>query len=652
MDIAQAKQELRRTIRAYTAKTEDGVYRMPRRMQRPVLLMGPPGIGKTAILSQLAQEEHIGLAAYTMTHHTRQSALGLPVIVGRTAAGKTFRATEYTMSEIIASVYEQMEKTGLHEGILFLDEINCVSETLMPAILQMLQNKTFGVHSLPEGWLIVAAGNPPRYNQSARSFDMATLDRVRCIELEPSLAAWQPYAAASGVHPAVLSYLRLHPEHFFLCSASAAAGEFATARGWEELSALLLAYEALGYPCTLAQMQQYLHAQEAAAGFAAFYELFRRYAAQLPLEEILTGGACPEAGALRELPFDGRLSVVEFLLHSLQTKSAAMQQDADLAFSASSFAGSVPPGADALARAQELLQKRRAALAVRKDCGVLPPEEEQREAAFLSRAEAAFAPARTDAEASAALQKLAADAAASAQTSREAACRACENGLRFVQNTFGEDQELWILLHGLQSAVEINLVERSLNLRSEKNVLAQNVELISHDGFELFVDVAEVFAGGKADVLSLEHVVEGRTDIEDLTAVASGFFEQDQISVPGNLLAQVLKVNGRFDLREFLGFQFGVDAVPGFGHVGQNLGDLHAGEARRRVHGESERGDGDLLEFVAVAAFQFLEFHDGEVFPSHLVAVFRIKLALLDVAGIDGEERTEFREGNLLVHFV
>ena len=179
MDIAQAKQELRRTIRAYTAKTEDGVYRMPRRMQRPVLLMGPPGIGKTAILSQLAQEEHIGLAAYTMTHHTRQSALGLPVIVGRTAAGKTFRATEYTMSEIIASVYEQMEKTGLREGILFLDEINCVSETLMPAILQMLQNKTFGVHSLPEGWLIVAAGNPPRYNQSARSFDMATLDRVR-----------------------------------------------------------------------------------------------------------------------------------------------------------------------------------------------------------------------------------------------------------------------------------------------------------------------------------------------------------------------------------------------------------------------------------------------------------------------------------------
>ena len=112
MDIAQAKQELRRTIRAYTAKTEDGVYRMTRRMQRPVLLMGPPGIGKTAILSQLAQEEHIGLAAYTMTHHTRQSALGLPYITEKEYGGKSYQVSEYTMSEIIGSVYDLMRDTG------------------------------------------------------------------------------------------------------------------------------------------------------------------------------------------------------------------------------------------------------------------------------------------------------------------------------------------------------------------------------------------------------------------------------------------------------------------------------------------------------------------------------------------------------------
>ena len=91
MDIKQAKQELRQTIRAYTARTEDGLWRIPREKQRPVLLMGPPGIGKTAILSQLAQEEHVGLVCYTMTHHTRQSALGLSLLTVRRLGGSTVR---------------------------------------------------------------------------------------------------------------------------------------------------------------------------------------------------------------------------------------------------------------------------------------------------------------------------------------------------------------------------------------------------------------------------------------------------------------------------------------------------------------------------------------------------------------------------------
>ena len=61
------------------------------------------------------------------------------------------------MSEIVASIYEKIERTGLKEGILFIDEINCVSETLAPAMLQFLQCKTFGNHKIPDGWLIVAA---------------------------------------------------------------------------------------------------------------------------------------------------------------------------------------------------------------------------------------------------------------------------------------------------------------------------------------------------------------------------------------------------------------------------------------------------------------------------------------------------------------
>ena len=70
------------------------------------------------------------------------------------------------------------------EGILFIDEINCVSETLAPTMLQFLQGKAFGNHKIPEGWIIVAAGNPPEYNKSVREFDIVTMDRIRRIDVE------------------------------------------------------------------------------------------------------------------------------------------------------------------------------------------------------------------------------------------------------------------------------------------------------------------------------------------------------------------------------------------------------------------------------------------------------------------------------------
>ena len=160
----------------YTERDEFGSLRIPAEQQRPLLLMGPPGVGKTAILSQLAEELGAGLVAYTMTHHTRQSAIGLPLIREKTYGGKPCSATEYTMSEILASIYDQMEQTGQKTGFLFLDEINCVSETLVPAMLQLLQKKEFGKYRVPEGWVIAAAGNPPEYNGSARRFDAATMD--------------------------------------------------------------------------------------------------------------------------------------------------------------------------------------------------------------------------------------------------------------------------------------------------------------------------------------------------------------------------------------------------------------------------------------------------------------------------------------------
>lgn len=161
MNIKQAKKNVKNAMTAYLTKDEFGNYAIPMERQRPVFLVGPPGIGKTAIMEQVAAELDVGLVSYSMTHHTRQSALGLPFIVRKTYDGREYDVSEYTMSEIIASIYDMMEEGGVDEGILFLDEVNCVSETLAPAMLQFLQYKVFGRHRVPDGWIVVAAGNPP-----------------------------------------------------------------------------------------------------------------------------------------------------------------------------------------------------------------------------------------------------------------------------------------------------------------------------------------------------------------------------------------------------------------------------------------------------------------------------------------------------------
>ena len=332
MNIKRAKEEIERTVRAYLAKDALGEYAIPAVRQRPILLMGPPGIGKTQIMEQAAREGGVARVAYAITHHTRQSAVGLPFIRQKHYGDRDVSVTEYTMSEIIASIYEKMEATGLQEGILFIDEINCVSETLAPTMLQFLQCKTFGNQAVPAGWVIVAAGNPPEYNKSVRDFDIVTLDRVRRMDIQPDLPAWREYARKVGVHGAILSYLELHPQNFYQINADVEGAQFVTARGWEDLSNLLDTYEKLGMQADEEVIRQYLQHRTIAEDFASYLDLYYKYRDDYGVEEILAGRPRPEAFArLLQAPFDERLSLVSLLLAGLKARFGDSCRENDVA---------------------------------------------------------------------------------------------------------------------------------------------------------------------------------------------------------------------------------------------------------------------------------------------------------------------------------
>ncbi|MDO4466385.1 MAG: MoxR family ATPase [Bacillota bacterium] len=317
MNIKQAKNEIKNTVKAYLKKDAYGDYQIPVLHQRPLLLIGPPGIGKTQIMEQIARECQIGLVSYTITHHTRQSAVGLPFIEKEEFEGKEYSITEYTMSEIIASIYKKEKETGIKEGILFIDEINCVSETLAPTMLQFLQCKTFGNQKVPEGWIIVAAGNPPEYNKSVRDFDMVTIDRVRYMDIQANYYVWKEYALGK-VHPMILSYLELKPSQFYKVENSIDGMQFVTARGWEDLGKLITLYEEMDIPITQETIQQFLHHEDVSEDVAAYYQVYKKYQDDYGILDILKGKVSTTLyQRVFQAPFDERVSLVNLLLDGL-----------------------------------------------------------------------------------------------------------------------------------------------------------------------------------------------------------------------------------------------------------------------------------------------------------------------------------------------
>ena len=442
MNIAQAKEQIKNAMKVYFAKDEYGRFCIAPEEQRPVFLMGPPGIGKTAIMKQVAEELGVGLVSYSMTHHTRQSALGLPLIVKKSYGGEEVSVTEYTMSEIIASIYDMMEDSGVSEGILFLDEINCVSETLTPTMLQFLQFKTFGRHRIPGGWIVVTAGNPPEYNRSAREFDVVTWDRLKRIDVDPDYGAWRAYAVKRGVHAAIITYLDARKDNFYIVENTVDGKRFVTARGWVDLSDMITLSEREGIAVDELLIAQYLQSKDIAEDFAAYYELFNKYRADYKIDAILSGESGTEisdraSGAF----FDERLSLLGLLLDKVGGEIRAVIRTEDIVSALLADLKAVKQGSsieEMLAAEDENLQR-----AYRR--GALSPEK-RREADtvmdFLKRhlrRGSDFAEIKADYDAIVSgMKKSAADAG----------CR-LSNLFAFVENVWPDGQEMLILVTDL-----------------------------------------------------------------------------------------------------------------------------------------------------------------------------------------------------------
>ncbi len=283
--ISEAKRASMDIIKAYLCKDETGKYVIDPKTRMPILMISPPGIGKTETAGDIARIMHIGFASFSLTHHSRNSMLGLPVIKDLPDGGKY---TEFTMSDILAAVYQSVHE-GHDEGILLLDEFTSTPESIMPMMLSFLQTGTIGRYKLPDGWIIVLCGNPPEFNKSARNLDPATYDRVRLMNIDVNLQAFLEYCDENEVHPAVVNFLSAFPECLYRCEKKDDGLELVTCRSWNRLAKSIECYEKAGALVDIRMIGQFIKSEEIAHLFYDYYEQFGEVDAMAELDSVYMG---------------------------------------------------------------------------------------------------------------------------------------------------------------------------------------------------------------------------------------------------------------------------------------------------------------------------------------------------------------------------
>ena len=195
-------------------------------------------------------------------------------------------------------------------------------------MLQFLQYKVFGQHKIPEGWIVVTAGNPPEYNQSVREFDMVTQDRLKRIDIEPDYDVWKEWAVNEGVEACVLSYLDIRKDDFYKVENTIDGRSFVTPRGWVDLSNMMKLYKMNDIEVDELLVRQYLQNEKTARQFMAFYELWNKYESDYRIKDILTG---KDTDALieraKQAGFDEKISLIGLLLDAEKT---SMKEVVDL----------------------------------------------------------------------------------------------------------------------------------------------------------------------------------------------------------------------------------------------------------------------------------------------------------------------------------
>ena len=206
--------------RAYSTVINNG---LPIRTMPSVMLWGPPGVGKSQAVRQIAKE--IRESTGKDVHVTDVRLLLFNPIDLR---GIPTANADKTLAVWLRPQIFQMDPADEMVNILFLDEISAAPQSVQAAAYQITLDRVVGEHRLPENCIVIAAGNRTTDKSVAFKMPKALANRLMHIEVEGSFKSWKEWAIRAGVNEKVIGF-----------DAGSEDLAFPTPRSWEMVSSIL-----------------------------------------------------------------------------------------------------------------------------------------------------------------------------------------------------------------------------------------------------------------------------------------------------------------------------------------------------------------------------------------------------------------------------
>ncbi len=240
----------------------------------PVFLWGPPGIGKSSIVSQIAKDQDIGYIDLRLSLLDPTDLRGIPFFKSDT-------------EEAIWAPASFLPDGSVENGILFLDELNTAAPMVQASAYQLILDRKIGEYTLPDGWAIVAAGN--RESDRGVVFRMAAplANRFVHLEMEASVDNWREWAMKSDIDASIIGFIANRPDALFTFGNNDESRSFATPRTWEYVNEIVASK-----PDT--DLMLPLIAGAIGEELAASYLGFKAVAGELPDVDAILDGSCTD----------------------------------------------------------------------------------------------------------------------------------------------------------------------------------------------------------------------------------------------------------------------------------------------------------------------------------------------------------------------